>query len=938
MRPSFLSMPFALLFACGSDSEPGDTATPADGDATAASDTFVEDPDAPDGPDATVDSANDASAEVVAPSARAVIDANGGTVTLQGATLEVPAGALTTATEIALVATTADPPAGYRGFSKVFRVEPDGLALAVPAIVTLPFSGDAKLATLFWSRPDGATGYERIGGVLADGKLRARVEHFSGGFIADGVDYSEPPDRSCVVTRLIEGRTVIASGPALFFSAEDCQGRPIIELAASDIVLREDGVALGSEARSSILERAAPQSFVVLALDMSSSTAPMVTEVIAGAKAFVDALEASGSNAQVAVQLFDGGGGSYARLGVTPDFDAVRQWLDKVPTMTPSDPMSTDLNSAVYEALLTSERHREGFAVMSEGGALTTTYAVVFTDGRDTAGRIALQQVLDLAAASPTELVLVGLRSSPDFDRAALEALASSSVIVADEPQTLARDFANVARRIVAQSQRTHLLGYCSPKRSGDHVVSVELAGARMLGSASFPFTAGGEGASCRLALFDTCAPDVECGGLGCGACPALHESCSNQRCVDNCVLAGSCDVVANNLSQVHSCAERTDFQSCDGNCLDIRVNPEHCGSCGTACPPVVGRGCAGSSCFGITGVTELAARATRTCARFDDGRVACWGLTSAALPTFENLELRWIAGIEDAVRVEVSSDHACAITSSGGVKCWGEDSAHQLGSGEVAARSETALDVDGLSDVVGLALAASTTCALRADATVHCWGANSTGEVGDGTQTARKHPVHVTTLERVVSIAASDRHFCAVAEDGTVRCWGGGGAALELGTRGSSLTPRMVDNVSNARALALDSYTSCALLDDTTVKCWGSNHYGHLGRGEAVSVSLAESVVGLSGVIGIEAGAAICARRGDGAVLCWGQESSFIEESDQIIYWLPTVVPWLAGATELAIGNSHRCAVRADSSVICWGLNNRGQLGDGTNVPRYSP
>jgi alpha-tubulin suppressor-like RCC1 family protein len=49
-------------------------------------------------------------------------------------------------------------------------------------------------------------------------------------------------------------------------------------------------------------------------------------------------------------------------------------------------------------------------------------------------------------------------------------------------------------------------------------------------------------------------------------------------------------------------------------------------------------------------------------------------------------------------------------------------------------------------------------------------------------------------------------------------------------------------------------------------------------------------------------------------------------------------VVPWLAGAKQLALGANHSCLIRADGQAACWGTNRDGELGDGTMTDRSEP
>jgi alpha-tubulin suppressor-like RCC1 family protein len=208
-----------------------------------------------------------------------------------------------------------------------------------------------------------------------------------------------------------------------------------------------------------------------------------------------------------------------------------------------------------------------------------------------------------------------------------------------------------------------------------------------------------------------------------------------------------------------------------------------------------------------LTGVQQITAGASHSCALLLDGSIQCWGLNNdGELGTNSHdgpstcyssrdcsptpLD---VTGITAAQQVSAGGNHTCARTMTGGAECWGRNNNGQLGTGS-AEGPENCLEIlgspcsDNPVDVVGLqsgvaflnSSAADTACAVMNDGGVKCWGANNSSQLGIGMRGGPDEdcdcgpsPLDVMDLSDVDQVSSGGDHTCAVTDGGAVKCWG---------------------------------------------------------------------------------------------------------------------------------------------------------------------
>jgi alpha-tubulin suppressor-like RCC1 family protein len=106
------------------------------------------------------------------------------------------------------------------------------------------------------------------------------------------------------------------------------------------------------------------------------------------------------------------------------------------------------------------------------------------------------------------------------------------------------------------------------------------------------------------------------------------------------------------------------------------------------------------------------------------------------------------VPGLEDAVQLSAGAYHVCALRSSGQVVCWGANTNGELGDGTTTDRAGATTDVVGITDAAEIGSGMYHSCARLASGPLLCWGRNDFGQTGDGTPVSpRPTPVEVIGL-----------------------------------------------------------------------------------------------------------------------------------------------------------------------------------------------
>ena len=183
--------------------------------------------------------------------------------------------------------------------------------------------------------------------------------------------------------------------------------------------------------------------------------------------------------------------------------------------------------------------------------------------------------------------------------------------------------------------------------------------------------------------------------------------------------------------------------------------------------------------------IREIRTGSEHTCVVTTAGGAKCWGynaygeLGSGSLSPWYSDQPVSVVGLSSGVKtIEPGLYLTCALTTAGAAQCWGWNERGRLGMGSFDNLGKTfasPVPVSGLdSGVMSISAGGGHNCVLMTSGAVKCWGSNDQGQLGTGTTPSWISPVGVALLNSGVrSVSAGGAHTCALTESDTVMCWG---------------------------------------------------------------------------------------------------------------------------------------------------------------------
>ncbi|GAA4761698.1 MULTISPECIES: T9SS type A sorting domain-containing protein [Flavobacterium] len=190
---------------------------------------------------------------------------------------------------------------------------------------------------------------------------------------------------------------------------------------------------------------------------------------------------------------------------------------------------------------------------------------------------------------------------------------------------------------------------------------------------------------------------------------------------------------------------------------------------------------------------------------------------------------------------ISAGANHSLAIKTNGNLYGWGVNSLGQLGNGTTV-NENTPVKIGNDTDWNKVAAGTIHSVAFKDDLTLWVWGGNNEGQLGIGTSGAGTNitsPFNIVSLNGCSVISKGSQNTIVKKSDGTVWNWGANlTGQLGNGTTSSSFTssPIQLGSATDWQIISMRGTHVLALKNDGSLYAWGNNTYGQVGDGTSMN------------------------------------------------------------------------------------------------------
>src|SRR5680860_5972 len=292
---------------------------------------------------------------------------------------------------------------------------------------------------------------------------------------------------------------------SVFFKVSDMDGSPVPGLTADEFTIYEQGQnddCFNTISKSEANSRISPNSQIfsnntLLVLDLSNSVlSSSLAELKTASASFIENVmpATTQESFKMAIYWFDGEDVLHELNPLTAEKAELTAAIEGITVDISNDP-STDLYGAVIKS---TDIASNLLAESTKGEKIGAASVVIFTDGTDQASRFtqeAAQKKVDTANPN-ISFFTIGLGT--EIDTQVLTDIGKTSSVVANNKEELETTFNNISELVSRRASSFYLFEYCSPKRSGDNNLAIQVTKGGVQGAVQTKFNATGFTGGCE--------------------------------------------------------------------------------------------------------------------------------------------------------------------------------------------------------------------------------------------------------------------------------------------------------------------------------------------------------------------------------------------------------------------------------------------------------